>query len=120
MVFEITVGADDEGKPTLKWAPVGAESYAVYRATTVDGQYKSVFTTKGRTYTHISAVAGNTYYYKLKAVMADGTYTKMYTTTGTSYTNTSAVEGKTYYYKVEVIFEDGTSKISDPVKNGFN
>ena len=73
--FDITTGnRDSDGKPTMKWAAVeGAASYEVYRSTSEDGKYVKVFTTKGTTYTHVSATAGNTYFYKLKAVLKDGT-----------------------------------------------
>ncbi len=72
--FSITVGANAEGKPTLKWESIaGAASYTVCRATAEDGEYQEVFSTRGTTYTHISATSGKTYYYKLKVVLTDGT-----------------------------------------------
>ena len=63
-----------DGKPTLHWNKLqNAVSYQVYRADSKDGKYVRVFTTKGLTYTHISAEAGKTYFYKVKALFADGT-----------------------------------------------
>ena len=65
---------DTDGKPTLHWNKLqNAVSYQVYRANSKDGKYVRVFTTKGLTYTHISAEAGKTYFYKVKALFADGT-----------------------------------------------
>ena len=65
---------DTDGKPTLHWNKLqNAGSYQVYRADSKDGKYVRVFTTKGLTYTHISAEAGKTYFYKVKALFADGT-----------------------------------------------
>ena len=65
---------DTDGKPTLRWNKLqNAVSYQVYRADSKDGKYVRVFTTKGLTYTHISAEAGKTYFYKVKALFADGT-----------------------------------------------
>ena len=74
VVFDITPGNNAEGKPTLKWTAIaGADHYEVYRANTRNGNYIKAFTTKGTTYTNISATAGKTYYYKLKVVLTDGT-----------------------------------------------
>ena len=65
---------DTDGKPTLRWNKLqNAVSYQVYRATKENGEYVRVFTTKGLTYTHVSAEAGKTYFYKVKALFADGT-----------------------------------------------
>ena len=73
--FVITPGnRADDGKPTLRWEKVdGANSYEVYRSTTIDGTFQKVFTTTGTTYTHVSATAGRTYYYKVKVILNDGT-----------------------------------------------
>ncbi len=74
VTFDITVGENAEGKPTLKWEAIGgAGTYTVYRSNTEDGEYQQVFTTRGTTYTHTSAKEGNTYYYKLKVTLTDGT-----------------------------------------------
>lgn len=74
-VVEPVVGARQaDGKPALHWNKLkNATSYQVYRAEKKDGKYVRVFTTNGLTYTHVSAEAGKTYFYKVKAVFADGT-----------------------------------------------
>lgn len=54
-----------DGKPILKWNAIDGAEFTVSRATSLNGTYKTVFTTKGTTYTHISAIPGNTYYYKV-------------------------------------------------------
>ena len=57
----------------MKWNKVtGAETYQVYRATSKTGTYSKVFTTTGTSYTHASATAGKTYYYKLEVILANG------------------------------------------------
>ena len=73
-VVEPVVGARQaDGKPTLHWNKLqNAVSYQVYRATEENGEYVRVFTTKGLTYTHVSAQLDKTYYYKVKAVFSDG------------------------------------------------
>ncbi len=64
----------NSGKVVLTWDAVeGAENYQVYRATSKDGEYTKYFTTANTTYTNTSAVAGYTYYYKVRAMGADGT-----------------------------------------------
>lgn len=57
----------DDGKPTLKWNKIDGATYTVFRSTKKTGKYKKVFTTKGSTYTHVSATPGKTYYYKVNA-----------------------------------------------------
>lgn len=62
------------GKPVLTWKAVsGAAKYYIYRS--VDGgKTYTYFTSTTKTeYTNTGAVAGNTYYYKVKAVTAAGT-----------------------------------------------
>ena len=60
------------GKPKLTWKAVqSAEKYEVYRATRKSGAYKKMYTTKGTQYVNTSAVAGTTYYYKVKAIDCD-------------------------------------------------
>ncbi len=59
------------GKPKLSWKAIeGAEQYYVYRATSKSGTYKYQAATTKLNYTDKSAVAGKTYYYKVKAVHA--------------------------------------------------
>lgn len=72
--FNIVVGNNAEGKPTLRWDQIqGRDYYEVWRATSLDGEYTRMFTTKGSTYTNTSAKQGEIYFYKLKAYMIDGT-----------------------------------------------
>ena len=61
------------GKPMLTWNAVsGATSYKVYRATTKNGAYSVINTTKALTYTNTGAALGTTYYYKVEALNAAG------------------------------------------------
>ena len=61
------------GKPMLTWNAVsGAASYRVYRATTKNGAYSVINTTKALTYTNTGAALGTTYYYKVEALNAAG------------------------------------------------
>ena len=63
------------GKPVLKWGTVdNAKNYRIYRATSKDGTYKYLDSTKKTTFTDTTAKAGKVYYYKVKA-MGDGTVT---------------------------------------------
>ncbi len=73
--FVIETGINDEnGRPTLKWDDYdnNVKEYRVYRSALKDGMYARVFTTTGNTYTHVSCIPGNTYYYYVVAVMRDG------------------------------------------------
>ena len=57
------------GKPKLTWnAVTGAAKYEVYRATSANGTYTKLYTTTGTSLKNTSAVAGTTYYYKVKAI----------------------------------------------------
>ena len=61
------------GKPMLTWNAVsGAASYKVYRATTKNGAYSVINTTKALAYTNTGAALGTTYYYKVEALNASG------------------------------------------------
>ena len=172
VVFDITTGHNDAGKPTLKWANItGAASYEVYRSDAADGDFVKVFSTKGTTYTNSSATAGKTYYYKVKVILTDGEevysevmsniclaldeefditignnaagkpilqwnviknavsyevhrsktvdgdYVKVFTTEGTSYTHVSATAGNSYYYQLKAVLSNGTEVLSDVVTN---
>ena len=58
----------NNGDPRLTWDKVdGASSYTIYRATTSNGTYTEMYTTKYARYTNTTAVAGKTYYYKVVA-----------------------------------------------------
>ena len=73
-VTTLTMGhSSTSGKPQLTWKAVsGATSYKVYRATTKNGAYSVINTTKARTYTNTGAALGTTYYYKVEALNASG------------------------------------------------
>ena len=61
------------GKPQLTWKTVaGATSYEVYRSTSQNGTYSLLGTTTATSYTNTGAVAGTTYYYKVKAICGNG------------------------------------------------
>lgn len=58
-----------KGDPKLSWGKVtGAVKYGVYRSTSKNGTYSLKKTTTSTSYTDTSAVAGKTYYYKVKAI----------------------------------------------------
>ena len=59
-----------DGDPRIKWDAIsGAQKYMVYRATSKDGEYTHVKTTKTSTsFTDTTAKAGKTYYYKVMAI----------------------------------------------------
>lgn len=62
------------GKIKVSWSSVsGAAKYQVYRATSKNGSYSLAITKTTTSYINTSAVAGKTYYYKVRAVAADGT-----------------------------------------------
>ena len=73
-VTTLTMGhSASSGKPQLTWKAVsGAASYKVYRATTKNGAYSVINTTKALTYTNTGAALGTTYYYKVEALNAAG------------------------------------------------
>ncbi len=73
-VTTLTMGhSSTSGKPQLTWKAVsGAASYKVYRATTKNGAYSVINTTKALTYTNTGAALGTTYYYKVEALNAAG------------------------------------------------
>ena len=57
------------GSPRLTWnAVAGANEYYIYRSTEANGTFEYLYSTKNLFYTNKSAVAGTTYYYKVKAV----------------------------------------------------
>ena len=73
-VTTLTMGhSSTSGKPQLTWKAVsGAASYRVYRATSKNGAYSVINTTKALTYTNTGAALGTTYYYKVEALNAAG------------------------------------------------
>ena len=57
------------GHPKLSWDKVtGATKYEIYRATSKTGTYTKLTTTTKTSLTNTSAVAGKTYYYKVRAI----------------------------------------------------
>ena len=65
----------NKGDPKLTWDKVyNADSYTVYRATTANGTYSKMYTTKSASYPNTSAVAGKTYYYKVFANCSRSSY----------------------------------------------
>ena len=73
------------GKIQLKWNAVeGAESYKIYYATSKTATYKLLISTTSTSIKHTSAVAGQTYYYKVVAVAKN-----------TKANSTSAVKSRT-------------------------
>lgn len=58
-----------DAKPRVTWETVeGASQYLVYRASSKNGTYSKMFTTKSTSYSNTSAKPGKRYYYKVKAV----------------------------------------------------
>ena len=65
----ITIKRNDAGKPRISWKKVeGAVKYEVWRATSKNGKYTRIATTKNLYQVNKNAVAGRTYYYKVKAI----------------------------------------------------
>ena len=58
------------GKPKITWGGVtNAKKYEVWRSTSgKTGTFSKIFTTTGKALTNTSAVAGKTYYYKVRAI----------------------------------------------------
>lgn len=57
----------------IEWTSVsGANSYNVYRSTSLGGNYSLIKNTTDTTITNYSLTGGNTYYYKVAAVISDG------------------------------------------------
>ncbi len=71
--LKVTVGNNADGKPTLSWNYLSnVDHYEAYRAED-EAKFVKVFTTKGASYTHISAEVNKSYYYKVVAYLTDGT-----------------------------------------------
>lgn len=63
------------GYVRLTWSKIpNADQYKIYRADTLNGTYKLMYTTTGTTYTNTTSNAGYTYYYKVVAVDSKGSY----------------------------------------------
>jgi len=68
----ITVELNASGKPRTSWAKVdGAVKYQVWRATSKNGKYTRLTTTTNLYQVNKNAVAGKTYYYKVRAVYSN-------------------------------------------------
>ncbi len=66
---DVSLSLNSKGKPRLTWQTVdGAEAYEIYRASSKNGTYQKLATTKNTRLTNTSALAGKTYYYKVKAI----------------------------------------------------
>ena len=64
----ISAEAGQSGKPKISWEKVtGAKQYTVYRATSENGKYSKLGTTKSNTYEDKKASVGKTYFYKVIA-----------------------------------------------------
>ena len=63
---------ESSGKPRLSWEKVdGAERYVIYRAVGKKENFKAWKTTENRSVTDVKAVAGTTYYYKVRALCGE-------------------------------------------------
>ncbi|MBR2027491.1 MAG: leucine-rich repeat protein [Oscillospiraceae bacterium] len=74
-VPDVAISVNAAGKPKLSWEAIsGAAKYQIYRSTSgKTGSFALKTTVTGTSYTNTDAVAGTTYYYKVRAVAADGT-----------------------------------------------
>ncbi len=64
-----TSNVASSGKIKISWDTIdGASKYYIYRASSKDGEYSYLSSTTKTSYINTSAVAGKTYYYKVKAV----------------------------------------------------
>lgn len=62
-----------KGQCRLYWTKTtNTEKYKIYRATSKNGKYKLIKTTKGYSYTDTTAKKGNRYYYIVKAIKTNG------------------------------------------------
>lgn len=79
-VVQLTVSAKaDTGKPGLSWNKVsGAKKYEVYRATSQNGKYTKLTTTKKTSYADTKAAAGKQYFYKVKVTSSKSAYNGKY------------------------------------------
>ena len=75
----VSIENASSGKPQLSWEKIsGASKYTVYRATSENGKYKKLGTTKNGTYTDTSAKAGTVYFYKVVANASKSSYDSGY------------------------------------------
>ena len=79
----LTVKLNSKDKPVLTWNEIdGAVKYAVYRSTD-NKTWTKMITTTGTKLTHSSAVAGTTYYYKVRAIASVSNANSAYSTVKT-------------------------------------
>ena len=70
---------ETSGKPVISWEKVdGAKKYTVYRATSENGKYSKLGTSKTSSYTDTKAVPGTTYFYKVVANGSSSKYNSIY------------------------------------------
>ena len=67
------------GKIKISWEKIdGAVKYEVWRATSKTGTYSKLTTTTNTSVTNTSAIAGKTYYYKVKAISSNSSANSEY------------------------------------------
>ena len=65
----VKVSNNENGSIKLSWDAVkGAKKYVIYRASSADGEFVKMYTTKGTYYNNTKATAGASYMYKVVAV----------------------------------------------------
>ena len=99
------VGAS--GKPYIYWSAVdGAGKYYVYRSTSKNGTYEYIGYTTKTNYTDSKAVAGTTYYYKVKAI------SKVRSTANSSLSAAVAVTCRCARPSVKITTSNGDPKLT--------
>ena len=99
------VGAS--GKPYIYWSAVdGAGKYYVYRSTSKNGTYEYIGYTAKTNYTDSKAVAGTTYYYKVKAI------SKVRSTANSSLSAAVAVTCRCARPSVKITTSNGDPKLT--------
>ena len=128
------------GKIKISWRAItGATKYEVWRATSKTGTYTKISTTTGTSLTNTSAVAGKTYYYKVKAICGANSsgnsafssiryltcdcarpVVKITTSSGHPKLSWAKVEGATKYEVYRATSKDGTyTKITTTTKLSY-
>ena len=128
------------GKIKISWSAItGATKYEVWRATSKTGTYTKISTTTGTSLTNTRAVAGKTYYYKVKAICGANSsgnsafssihyltcdcarpVVKITTSSGHPKLSWAKVEGATKYEVYRATSKDGTyTKITTTTKLSY-
>ena len=95
------------GKPYIYWSAVdGAGKYYVYRSTSKNGTYEYIGYTAKTNYTDSKAVAGTTYYYKVKAI------SKVRSTANSSLSAAVAVTCRCARPSVKITTSNGDPKLT--------